>query len=600
MLELIAEGAEPAHRWKQNLAGQMTWKLGREAGMDLSTPWDPLISRHHATLTVGPTGIHVVREPKTRNPLFFQGNEVDECRVRVGERFVLGTTMFRVVGIKQDDDFASGQPVEEHLFSRQELNQFQFLNADKRIEVLSRLPDLIANVPSENELFDRLVHFLLDGLIHAEAVAIVKPVGEGHVEILNWDRRRETSGDFRTSRRLVHDAIERDCSVLHIWNSESGELGDPMKSDELSPYTASAQFDWAVCTPLPPHDNETIAIYFAGGFVDLFEMNASEKERASQIKSDIRFAELVGEIVSTIQNLNRLERQQAGLRKFFSAPILDALGSRFDTKLLEPRECDVTVMFCDLRGFSKRAELEADDLLGLLERVSMALEVMTKAILKHGGVIGDFHGDAALGFWGWPLSSNEAALSACRAALAIRETFRKNHSDVGHPLADFEMGIGLAHGRAVAGTIGTSDQVKVTVFGPVVNLASRLEGMTKTLRVPILLDHSVAEIIDGQLDSEAGRLRHMGRILPYGMDRPTNVYELLESFANQTDLSDALVREFELGVNEFLAGNWDSAYEHLHKMPPGDRAQDYFMMLITQHNREAPADWNGVIRLNKK
>ena len=71
-------------------------------------------------------------------------------------------------------------------------------------------------------------------------------------------------------------------------------------------------------------------------------------------------------------------------------------------------------------------------------------------------------------------------------------------------LSGFRMGIGIATGRAVAGKIGTVDQVKVTVFGPVVNLASRLESMTKVLCVPILLDETTARPCRGELPTDVG------------------------------------------------------------------------------------------------
>ena len=75
------------------------------------------------------------------------------------------------------------------------------------------------------------------------------------------------------------------------------------------------------------------------------------------------------------------------------------------------------MLFCDLRGFSRRSERDADDLLGLLNRVSRALGVMTHYILEEGGVVGDFHGDAAMGFWGWPIEQPNSIERACRAAL---------------------------------------------------------------------------------------------------------------------------------------------------------------------------------------
>src|SRR5580700_11476787 len=128
-----------------------------------------------------------------------------------------------------------------------------------------------------------------------------------------------------------------------------------------------------------------------------------------------------------------------------------------------------------------------------------------------------------MGFWGWPISSAEAPLDACRAALGIRAAFVETFGRPDHPLGSFQVGIGVAHGRAVAGKIGTAEQVKVTVFGPVVNLASRLESMTRQLRVPIVLDEATARIVRPRLHSTEGRLRRLARLLPFGMETPVVV-----------------------------------------------------------------------------
>jgi adenylate cyclase len=260
----------------------------------------------------------------------------------------------------------------------------------------------------------------------------------------------------------------------------------------------------------------------------------------------------------------------------------------------------VTVLFCDLRGFSQRAENAAHDLTGLLSRVSEALGIMTEQILYFGGVTGDFQGDAALGFWGWPFASESAPLNACRAALAIRKAFETVSATPGHALADFEMGIGIAHGRAVAGKIGTSEQVKVTVFGPVVNLASRLETMTTQLRVPIVLDEATADLVREKLDHLEARTRRLGKVIPVGMEMPVFVSELLPPEHEYPLLKDEHIAQYEDGVKCFIDGDWESAWQSLHNMPAGDRAQDFLAMPIVQHNRRAPADWDGIIRLTSK
>src|ERR1700741_1932834 len=104
-----------------------------------------------------------------------------------------------------------------------------------------------------------------------------------------------------------------------------------------------------------------------------------------------------------------------------------------------------------------------------------------------------------MGFWGWPFAQEDAVRRACRAALAICRDYAAVASEHSSALADFQVGIGIATGRAVAGMIGTVDQVKVTVFGPVVNLASRLETMTRQLRAAILIDPPNAAVIQASV-----------------------------------------------------------------------------------------------------
>jgi adenylate cyclase len=320
----------------------------------------------------------------------------------------------------------------------------------------------------------------------------------------------------------------------------------------------------------------------------------------NRLEADVKFAELVAEIVGSIRKLKHLERQQAGLRQFLPPAILAAIGSDSDPALLAPRESIVTVMFCDLRGFSRRVETARDDLIGLLDRVSQALGVMTRHISAHGGVIGDFQGDAAMGFWGWPVPSDDDPLRACRAALAIRAEFAAAAGTPGNPLADFRMGIGLARGKGVSGRIGTPEHFVFTAFGPVVNLASRLEGMTKHLHVPIVIDENLLQIVRAGLSAEEGRTRLLGKVLPYGTETPVTVAELLPGERELPELTAANLADYDAAVSDFIAGRWDEAHAALRTLPAGDRAQDFLAGQIVAHNRQPPADWNGVVKLPSK
>jgi adenylate cyclase len=99
--------------------------------------------------------------------------------------------------------------------------------------------------------------------------------------------------------------------------------------------------------------------------------------------------------------------------------------------------------------------------------------------------------------------------------------------------------------------------VKVTVFGPVVNLASRLEGMTKQLRVPIVLDEATAAIVNARMDRKEGRTRRLARVLPYGTETPVLVSELLPPARDESQMTDEQLSLYDQAVDHFIAGRWD-------------------------------------------
>lgn len=604
------------------LSEDRPYRLGRDSESDLTVTWDDSVSRHHAILECVPGGLRLAKAETASNPVFIGGEAVEEAVLPTGQSFVVGKTRFEFQNVTQTDSSQSAS-IQQLSIDRQKLKQLRYEDADKRIEVLTSLPAVIRESGVERDLYVRLTSLLLAGIQHADGIAVVEISTDRKVKILQQERRYEADGMMKVSSRLATTAASQNRTILNVWDDQA---------EQSNHFTQHAEFHWAFCTPLfvtssssidePPQspamadeqnsaevadgesDDSPDEPELSGSFRMFYVAGRSPTEGANlnqqRLHADIKFTEFIAEIVNSLQRQRELERQQSGLRQFFSPPVLEALGHDLDTSMLEPRECDITVLFCDLRGFSHQAEEQADNLTGLLERVSMALEVMTSQILRFGGVTGDFQGDAALGFWGWPISSEQAALNACRAALAIHDEFAIARADQNHPLKDFETSIGVAHGRAVAGKIGTREQVKVTVFGPVVNLASRLEGMTRQLHVPILIDDNLDKMIRDAGTSFEGRLRQLLHVQPYGMDRSLIVSELVPPTEKLPQLTDQHLQDFESGLKEFIAGNWSEAYRFLHSMPADDRAQDFLAMKITQHGRSAPDDWDGMIRMEKK
>ena len=589
MPDLVAQGPQPQDRWRRKLPPNTTLILGRSAGA-WSTPWDDRVSRQHLELQLRGDTLAVRILDSALNPVFYRGRKCDDFQLRPGEHFVVGGTTFTLANEPVHVSLEVPLPEEERTFTFEELRRRPFRRADERIGVLSRLPEIISGSGSDSEMFVRLVNLLLAAVPRASAAAIVaagpEAAGAGQPQVLHWDRRALTGTEFRPSERLIRRAIQQRQSVVHVWNAAPARGGE---------FTLGEGIDWAFCVPLESDACRGWALYVTGGSD---ESGGGGVAVAEDLQDDVKFTELTAATLGALRQVRLLTRRQASLDQFFSPAVLAALEGRDADEALAPREADVAVLFCDLRGFSRHSERHAENLPDLLARVSEALGVMTRHILEKGGVIGDFHGDSAMGFWGWPLAQPDAAERACLAALAIRRDFAAAaDSETPTSLAGFRVGIGIASGRAVAGKIGTTDQVKVTVFGPVANLASRLEGLTKVLRVPILLDGATAEAVRLQTPADLMRIRRLARIKPPGMETPVEVSELLPPATELPELSDQHLAAFESAVTALQQGNWAEALARLHHVPPDDLAKDFLTVFIAQHNRIPPPEWDGVVSI---
>ena len=597
MADLIAQGPNPSQFWRRPLPADEAVILGRDS-REWNAPWEPFLSGQHARLLWKAGRLGVEKMPGVNNLLFVRGQEAAQFQVKPGEHFVVGSTLFRVSDSPERTATGPIPALLEATVSAPELQRRKFRDAPHRLDVLSRLPEVISGAADDAELSFRLVNMLLAGIPRADAAAVVAVAdaphaGAPHVEVLHWDRRSASEQVFRPSERLVLEAVRRkQQTVFHAWRGDGASDGQD--------FTVAGHFDWAFCTPVCGEASPGWGIYVAGRFTGDLAGALQGPVENSALGDDLKFTELVAAILNSLRQVRSLQRRQAGLSQFFSPTVLRTLTGDDPDRVLQPQEADLTILFCDLRGFSRESERHAENLLVLLNRVSQALGVMTQNILDQKGVIGDFHGDAAMGFWGWPLAQPDRVARACQAGLGIRTYFDALGRRQGHTLAGFQAGIGIASGRAVAGKIGTVNQVKVTVFGPVVNLASRLEGMTKILRAPILLDETTAQKLRDHGLKDLGRLRRVAKVKPYGLEKPLVVSELLPLASEYPELTDAHLAEYEAAFDCLLEGKWVKAYDLLRRMPPEDRVPDFLTVLIAKHDRKPPPGWNGVIDLEAK
>ena len=594
MADLIALGPDGEERWRHPLPPRPV-TLGRRADQsEWAADWDGEISRLHATLHWQGDRLGVRREPAGRNPVYFHGEPLDEFTAAVGDSFVIGQTRFLVQDSQPAPAPADPTPHTELTCSPQELRDVRFLDPDARIEALAALPEVIRYSPGDQELENRVVDVLLQGIPGAEAAALVclKPAAAGaepEIEVRARKNRQPNKVSWQPSRRLVLDAIgSRRQGVLYCWSAPSEPPDD---------FTAYAAVDWAICAPLPEDPTPGWGLYVIGRVPEVHPGTTPMQHEA--FKGDLKFAELAADVFGALRQVRDLQRRHALLSRFLSQAVLGVLLTQENLEeVLKPREVDVSVLFCDLRGSCRIGEEGRENLTGLWDNVSAALGIMTSGIAEQEGVIGDFQGDAAMGFWGGPLGVPDQVQRAARAALYIRKRFARAAQDRGRPAAGFACGIGIAYGPAVAGKLGTDDQFKVGVFGPVVNLASRLESLTKVFQVPILVDEPTAQALAGP-DSLWWRCRRVARVQPYGMASVLTVSELLPPVQEPGAMPEQDRKDYEAALDAFLAGRWADAVQLLRPLRQDGPAR-FLRDFMQRRQNTPPPGWDGTIVLEAK
>jgi len=208
------------------------------------------------------------------------------------------------------------------------------------------------------------------------------------------------------------------------------------------------------------------------------------------------------ETIAYVRTLDRqradAERARANLARYFSPNLVDLLAES-DEPLGPVRRQMVAVLFADIVGFTRMAEaMEPEAVVGLLRDFHQR---MAAQIFACGGTIEKYIGDEIFAVFGLPTASPHDASSALRcAALMLKELDAWNAARAARGELPLAIGIGLNYGPAVLGDVGTEHSLSFTVIGDTVNIASRLQGLTRGLKTPLVVaDAILKQIGDGQL-----------------------------------------------------------------------------------------------------
>jgi adenylate cyclase len=296
------------------------------------------------------------------------------------------------------------------------------------------------------------------------------------------------------------------------------------------------------------------------------------------------------------------EREKRKVRKTFEryvSPGVIALIEKNPKKYFKTggESKELTVMFSDIRSFTTIAEgLTPDELVFLLNQY---LGEMTDILFRRWGTLDKYIGDAVMAFWGSPFPQDDHAIRACACALEMRTRLAElNLQWMAEGRKKLAIGIGINTGEVNVGNMGSSRRFAWTVMGDNVNLASRLEGITKDYHVQCVVSESTY-----QATRDHYVFREMDRIKVKGKTLPVTIYELLDWGRNESLYTERIVR-FSEALTAYRRQQWEEAIELFTKLRdkfPEDGPCEIF--IARSHElMEAPPEpeWDGVYAMKTK
>ncbi len=264
----------------------------------------------------------------------------------------------------------------------------------------------------------------------------------------------------------------------------------------------------------------------------------------------------------------------------------------------------MTIFFCDMKGFTSMSEgLTAR---GLVNFVNHYLTTMSAPIREHHGIIDKYIGDAIMAFWGPPFVAEEdQARLACFAALdqlALLATLREQLPEVlgiTRGLPEVTMRIGIATGEVVIGNIGSDVMKSYTVMGDTGNVASRLEGVSKTYGTHVLVTGATVARATSEVET-----REIDAILVVGKTEPERIFEVLGRKGEVDAARQALRARYGAGLAAYRAQAWSEAqaeFEACLELVPDDGPTHVFLERVAHLRAHPPgADWNGIWSMTQK
>jgi adenylate cyclase len=287
----------------------------------------------------------------------------------------------------------------------------------------------------------------------------------------------------------------------------------------------------------------------------------------------------------TKQQITRLFGQ------YVPSKVVEEMVKHPESVSMDGESREMTILFSDVRGFTSISERMEPKQLSML--MNEFLTPLSRDIFKYRGTIDKYMGDCIMAFWGAPLPDKDHARNAILAAVDMQASLKAlqpHFRERGWP--ELQVGVGINSGRVIVGNMGSEERVAYTVMGDEVNLASRLEGLTKQYGVDIIVGEKTRNLVKDFLYRELDHVRVKGK------DKPVAIYEPLALVSEASKALRDEVKLFHEVRRLYRKQDWDQAelqLMNLQRMTPDSALYGIYTKRVINFRKNPPdADWDGV------
>jgi len=305
-----------------------------------------------------------------------------------------------------------------------------------------------------------------------------------------------------------------------------------------------------------------------------------------------------------VEQLRQNERIRETFGRYIDPKVVEGLIDQPALAATEGQRRVMTVLFCDLKGFTSLSESVTPQ--GLVKVMNRYLSTMSEPIRSHRGIIDKYIGDAIMAYWGPPfIDEADQARFACFAAIDMIGRIATLRKELPELLGvrtipmQCDIRIGIATGEALVGSIGSEFMMSYTVMGDTVNLASRLEGANKIYSGRSLVSEATVAAAGAAIEA-----REIDRLVVVGQTSPQVVFEIMGRKGELTPDQLLLRTRYSEGLAAYRARNWDEARRAFNaalEAVPADGPSTTLAMRVESLQANPPAaDWEGSWYLDHK